>query len=130
MPAAARQPDPPASTPRLRVVESAAFGYRYSRCRAMGHRWSDPYIDEVRDREYRVNGGYGRRITCDCEVCPTRKHGTMDWLGNIYKGWTFDYPPDYRWSSEDPVTKADWRLQYTRSLGITVKKPRKGVARR
>lgn len=128
----ATKPKPAAPTPgrrRLRVVDEPAArpaspDYPYLRCRSQGHRWSDPYIDQVKDREYRIRGGAGRKITCDCEVCPTRKHGVMDWLGNIYRGWTFDYPDDYRWSSAEPASKADWRLAYTRSLGIQIRKPR------
>lgn len=51
------------------------------------------------------------------------RHGTMDWLGNIYRGWTFDYPDDYRWSSEDPVTKADcFRVGHT-SQSQVIRRP-------
>ncbi len=96
--------------------------YPYLRCRSFGHSWGDPYIDTVRDREYRARTRVydGHQICQDCSQCPTVRRGFMDVLGSMYSGcWSYVYPQDYRWTSEDPMKRQDWRRDYVRIVKLT-----------
>lgn len=100
--------------------------YEFTRCRAFGHSWSEPYIDERADRERRAKLGTfdGHVIAQDCR-CGVRRVGFIDLLGNIYNGhWQYHYPEGYRWVSSEPTTRADWRSSFLKASQLKVRRKR------